>query len=55
VDVWDECSEECGDGTKTFFWTDTWLDETSLFARFMRLFDLAVNKSSTVADMFSLG
>ncbi|GAU39864.1 hypothetical protein TSUD_69120 [Trifolium subterraneum] len=44
-----------GDGTKTFFWTDTWLDETHLCIRFRRLFDLAVHKSNTVAEMFYLG
>jgi hypothetical protein len=44
-----------GDGTMTFFWTDLWLDETPLCQRFPRLFDLAENGSSTVAEVFRLG
>jgi len=31
-----------------------WLGGTPLCVQFMRLFDLVENKSSTVADMFSL-
>ncbi|GAU26985.1 hypothetical protein TSUD_290350 [Trifolium subterraneum] len=42
-------------GTKTFFWTDPWLGWTSLCERFGRLFELAVNKSSTMVEMISLG
>ncbi|GAU10220.1 hypothetical protein TSUD_423930, partial [Trifolium subterraneum] len=37
-----------GDGTESFFWTDPWLGGTPMCVRFGRLFDLAVNKSSTV-------
>ncbi|GAU42130.1 hypothetical protein TSUD_351040 [Trifolium subterraneum] len=44
-----------GDKTETFFWTDHWLGGTPLCEQFGRLFDLAVNKSSTVAKMHSLG
>ncbi|GAU29681.1 hypothetical protein TSUD_53330 [Trifolium subterraneum] len=44
-----------GDGTESYFWTDPWLGWTPLCARFDRLFDLVVNKSSTVAEMCSLG
>ncbi|GAU17962.1 hypothetical protein TSUD_330870 [Trifolium subterraneum] len=44
-----------GDGVETFFWTDPWLDGIPLCERFQRLFDLSVNKSSTVAGCFSLG
>ncbi|GAU49412.1 hypothetical protein TSUD_374310 [Trifolium subterraneum] len=44
-----------GDGVETFFWTDPWLEEIPLCERFRRLFDLTVNKSSTVAECFSLG
>ncbi|GAU22961.1 hypothetical protein TSUD_247050 [Trifolium subterraneum] len=44
-----------GDGTESYFWTDPWLGGTPLCVRFGRLFDLAVNKSSTVAEMCSLG
>ncbi|GAU10297.1 hypothetical protein TSUD_420400, partial [Trifolium subterraneum] len=44
-----------GDGVGTFFWTDTWLDGIPLCERFQRLFDLTINKSSTVAECSSLG
>ncbi|MCI34113.1 kinesin-like protein, partial [Trifolium medium] len=47
--------KKVGDGLATYFWTDTWLDGSPLCVRFRRLFDLAVNQSSTVAEMFSLG
>ncbi|GAU11147.1 hypothetical protein TSUD_197710 [Trifolium subterraneum] len=40
-------SKLLGDGSDTFFWTDPWLDGTTLCARFGRLFDLTVNKSAT--------
>ncbi|PNX57427.1 cysteine-rich receptor-like protein kinase, partial [Trifolium pratense] len=43
------------DGTDTLFWTDPWLGGSPLCDRFSRLFDLATTKSSTVAEMFSLG
>ncbi|GAU41596.1 hypothetical protein TSUD_196650 [Trifolium subterraneum] len=48
-------SRQVGDGSNTFFWTDPWVDGTPLCERFRRLFDLAVNKSDHVADMFQLG
>ncbi|GAU28621.1 hypothetical protein TSUD_55650 [Trifolium subterraneum] len=48
-------SRQVGDGSDTFFWTDPWVDGTPLCERFRRLFDLAVNKSDSVADMFQLG
>ncbi|GAU34797.1 hypothetical protein TSUD_206010 [Trifolium subterraneum] len=44
-----------GDGTDTFFWTDPWVEGTSLCERFGRLFDLAKNKSVSVAEMFLRG
>ncbi|GAU40603.1 hypothetical protein TSUD_28090 [Trifolium subterraneum] len=47
--------KKVGDGTETFFWTDPWLGGTPLCVRFGRLFDLAVHKSNTVAEMWSLG
>jgi hypothetical protein len=51
-----ECvQKKVGDGTETFFWTDTWIGGTPLCVRFQRLFDLMVNKLSTVAEVFSLG
>jgi hypothetical protein len=47
--------KKVGDGTKTFLWTNPCLGGTPLCERFGRLFDLAVTKSSTVAEMFLLG
>jgi hypothetical protein len=47
--------KKVGDGSETFFWTDTWIDNTPLCVRFQRLFDLAVSRSSTVAWLFYLG
>ncbi|GAU36546.1 hypothetical protein TSUD_277520 [Trifolium subterraneum] len=44
-----------GDGASTFFWTDPWLGGFPLCERFERLFDLAVNKSCSIAEMSSLG
>jgi hypothetical protein len=39
----------------TFFWIYPWVGGPPLSVRFRRLFNLAENKSSTVADIFSLG
>jgi hypothetical protein len=51
-----ECvAKKVGDETNTLFWSDPWVGETPLCERFERLYDLAENKSSTVAEMFSLG
>ncbi|KAK2370837.1 hypothetical protein QL285_083849 [Trifolium repens] len=44
-----------GDGSDTFFWTDPWVGGAPLCERFGRLFDLSMNKSSTVAEMFEAG
>ncbi|GAU49132.1 hypothetical protein TSUD_406970 [Trifolium subterraneum] len=44
-----------GNGAEHFFWTDPWLGGRPLGERFGRLFDLAENKSCSVAEMFSLG
>ncbi|GAU29001.1 hypothetical protein TSUD_165190 [Trifolium subterraneum] len=44
-----------GNGAETFFWTDPWLGGRPLGERFGRLFDLVVNKSCSVAEMFSVG
>jgi hypothetical protein len=52
----DDCiSNKVGDRLNTYFWIDPWLGGTPLCVRFRRLFNLAGNKSSTVADLFSLG
>jgi hypothetical protein len=47
--------KKAGDGTDTFFWTDPWLEGVPLCDRFRRLFELAVDQSSTVAEMCCLG
>jgi len=44
-----------GDGESTLFWHDRWCGDVALRERFSRLFDLALNKSITVKDMFLLG
>jgi len=52
----DECvSRKVGDGVDTLFWYDRWLGAVPLCVHFRRLFDLAENKSITVANLFSLG
>ncbi|GAU23451.1 hypothetical protein TSUD_331490 [Trifolium subterraneum] len=51
-----ECvTKKVVDGMDTFFWTDPWLGGFTLRESFGRLFDLNEHKSSTVADMCSLG
>jgi hypothetical protein len=44
-----------GNGVETLFWTDPWLGGVSLSVRYRRLFDLAINKSISVATMCELG
>jgi len=44
-----------GDGADTLFWHDTWLGGVPFCVRFRRLFELAVDKSTMVAYMFSRG
>jgi len=44
-----------GNGRNTNFWTDSWLGGIALSVWFRRLFNLSVNKHSTVEDMFVLG
>jgi len=44
-----------GDGTDTLFWSHRWLGDAPFSERFRRLFDLAENKTISVANMFSLG
>ncbi|KAK2404810.1 hypothetical protein QL285_054116 [Trifolium repens] len=48
-------TRKVGDGTNTLFWSDPWLGGVPLCERFGRLFDLAATRSSTVAEMYSLG
>ena len=44
-----------GDGEATLFWHDRWCGDVALRERFSRLFNLALNKSITVKDMFLHG
>jgi len=44
-----------GNGASTLFWKDPWLDDVSFDVRYARLFDVAVNKLSTVAEIFLWG
>ena len=44
-----------GNGTNTYFWTDPWLGGTALSVRFRRLYELSVNKSWTVEEMYVKG
>jgi len=56
-DSWFEgCVERrVGDGEDTLFWHDRWCGDASLRVCFTKLYDLALNKSITVKDMFLLG
>ena len=51
----DNIGREVGDGLQILFWWEQWIDGVVLKSRFSRLFDLAVNKMTTVAEMYSLG
>lgn len=44
-----------GNGVRTCFWTNGWLGEVSLCVRYRRLFELAVDRGISVADMRELG
>jgi len=44
-----------GDGADTSFWCDVWCGGVSFRDRFRRLYDLAIDKSFTVRDMFLSG
>lgn len=39
------------DGRNTLFWYDKWIGDIPLRMKFPRLFDLALEKESTVRDM----
>ncbi|GAU10380.1 hypothetical protein TSUD_422790, partial [Trifolium subterraneum] len=51
----DNITRRVGDGCETRFWTDPWLLDSPLQRSFGRLFDLAVDKNISVADMFAAG
>ena len=44
-----------GGGVNTLFWYDKWFGSVQFCVRFQRLFELAENKSITVANLFTLG
>ena len=44
-----------GDGRDTLFWYDTWVGDMPLRLKFLRPFDLAVDKECKVAEMWRLG
>ena len=48
-------SKVLGDRKNTYFWLDRWVGEVPLCRRFARLFDLTINKLSTVAEMYDRG
>jgi len=51
----DNVERKVGDGIDTSFWLDPWVGDAPLCVRYGRVFDLAVNKSISVADMCVLG
>jgi len=51
----DNVGRKVGDGAHTLFWWDPWIDELVLKNSFGRLFDLANNKMTMVAEIYSLG
>ncbi|GAU41584.1 hypothetical protein TSUD_271930 [Trifolium subterraneum] len=51
----DNICRRVGNGRDTLFWLDPWLEECPLQRSFYRLYDLAKNKSVSVADMFEAG
>ncbi|PNY13834.1 cysteine-rich receptor-like protein kinase [Trifolium pratense] len=48
-------SRKVGNGEETLFWKDRWLEGGSLSIHFNRLFELAIDKNITVADMYRRG
>ncbi|KEH35150.1 hypothetical protein MTR_3g081050 [Medicago truncatula] len=51
----DSVRRRVGDGAATLFWSHRWIGGSPLCVQFPRLFDLAENKTITVASLFSLG
>ncbi|XP_024628614.1 uncharacterized protein [Medicago truncatula] len=53
VDNWFDGNvrREVGNGSSTFFWTDKWLGGVPLKIQFSHLYDLAVHKECSVADI----
>ena len=51
----DSVSRRVGDGVATSFWSHRWIGGSPLCARFPRLFDLAEDKTISVASLFSKG
>jgi len=40
-----------GDGLKTFFWKDTWVDSVPLMVSFPRLFSLSSSQEAMVGEL----
>jgi len=51
----DSAIRRVGDGAATLFWSHKWIGGSPLCVRFPRLFDLAENKTITMASLFSKG
>jgi hypothetical protein len=51
----DSVRRRVGDGAETLFWSHRWIVGSPLCKRFPCLFDLAENKTITVASLFSMG
>jgi len=51
----DSVRRRVGDGAATLFWSHRWIRGSPFCVWFPRLFDLAENKTITVASLFSLG
>ncbi|GJW80582.1 RNA-directed DNA polymerase, eukaryota [Tanacetum coccineum] len=50
VDLFSHCRIRVGNGLRTRFWSDKWVDDTHLRHLFSRVYALEVNKECSVAD-----
>ncbi|GKE06613.1 hypothetical protein Tco_1398631 [Tanacetum coccineum] len=48
-DFWSHCKKRIGNGTDTSFWSDCWIGDMPLRAKFPRLFALELDKEASVA------
>ena len=62
ISLWKEIRKEfqnavfsLGDGRRVNFWKDAWCGEEALCSVYPFLFNLALNKEATVADMWDRG
>ncbi|PWA87168.1 hypothetical protein CTI12_AA134350 [Artemisia annua] len=49
-DFWSHCKKRVGNGINTSFWSDCWLGDIPLKAKYPRLFALELEKDATVAS-----